>query len=227
MKPSLRQIKTNYKGIIFDLDGTLVDSMWMWRAIDIEYLARFGLELPDDYQKSIEGLSFHEVAVYTKERFGIPDDPEKMKQDWNEMAIEFYRTRVPVKPGVHRFLKELRNAGIKLGIATSNSRTLLETVLHAQHIASYFDVIATGCEVAHGKPFPDIYLHVAEGLDVKPSDCLVFEDVEAGVQAAIAAGMSVCSVYDPFSETRKERLKEQSDYYIMSYEELFDEDSEG
>ena len=99
--------------------------------------------------------------------------------------------------------------------------------MHAQHIASYFDVIATGCEVAHGKPFPDIYLHVAEGLDVKPSDCLVFEDVEAGVQAAIAAGMSVCSVYDPFSETKKERLKEQSDYYIMSYEELFDEDSEG
>lgn len=227
MKPSLRQIKTDYKGIIFDLDGTLIDSMWMWRAIDIEYLGRFGYELPDDYQKSIEGLSFHEVALYTKDRFGIPDDPEKMKQDWNDMAIEFYRTRVPVKPGVRRFLNELQKAGIKLGIATSNSRMLLETVLNAQKISPYFDVIATGCEVEHGKPFPDIYLHVAEGLGVKPSECLVFEDVEAGIQAALAAGMSVCTVYDPFSESSQERLKEQSDYYIRSYEELFDEDSEG
>ncbi|MBO4281516.1 MAG: HAD family phosphatase [Lachnospiraceae bacterium] len=227
MKPSLQKILTQFKGVIFDLDGTLVDSMWMWRAIDVEYLARFGYELPDDYQKSIEGLSFHEVAVYTKERFHIPDDPEKMKQDWNDMALECYETRVPVKPGVRQFLNELRKAGIRMGIATSNSRTLLETVLGAQKIRPYFDVIATGCEVEHGKPFPDIYLHVAEGLGVKPSDCLVFEDVEAGIRAAVAAGMSVCTVYDPFSESSQETLKEQSDYYIRSYEELFDENSEG
>lgn len=224
MKPSLERIKNTYKGIIFDLDGTLVDSMWMWRAIDIEYLAKFGYELPDDYQKSIEGLSFHEVAIYTKERFGIPDDPETMKQQWNDMAVEFYRTRVPVKPGVRRFLDYLKECGIRLGIATSNSRTLLETVLNAQQIRPYFDVITTGCEVEHGKPYPDIYLHVAGNLGIAPSECLVFEDVEAGIQAANAAGMQVCTVYDPFSESSQERLKECSDYYIRSYEELFDED---
>ena len=83
MKLSTDLIRRQYKAVIFDLDGTLIDSMWMWRDIDIEYLGRFGHELPDDYQKTIEGYSFDEVAQYTKERFGIPDDPEDMKAEWN------------------------------------------------------------------------------------------------------------------------------------------------
>ena len=79
-----------YKGVIFDLDGTLVDSMWMWEAIDIEYLARFGIELPPDLQKKISGMSFSETAVYFKETFKIPDSLEKIKQTWNEMAFYKY-----------------------------------------------------------------------------------------------------------------------------------------
>lgn len=223
MKPSIKWIKENIKGIIFDLDGTLVDSMWMWHAIDVEYLAGFGLELPDDYQSKIEGLSFHEVAVYTKERFHIPDSTDQMKDDWNRMAYSFYQNRVPLKSGVLQLLNVLKENGIRLGIATSNSRELLECVLNSHQIMQYFDVIATSSEVTRGKPAPDIYLHVSDLLCVSPDNILVFEDVLAGIQSGKAAGMQVCGVYDAYSLQPRDELEAVSDYYIESFEDLLHE----
>lgn len=227
MKPSVNWIKNQVKGVIFDLDGTLIDSMSMWDDIDIEYLARFGYDLPDDYQKKIEGLSFHEVAVYTKERFQIPDSIEQMMQDWNDMAFAFYRERVPLKPGVRDFLRFLKEQNIPCGIATSNSPELLGAVLTSLKIRDCFSVMVTGSEVEHGKPAPDIYLHAAGHLGLKPSECLVFEDVEAGMEAARAAGMSVCAVYDKHSKISVSDAEALSDYYLNSFEELDYEAVEG
>ena len=97
--------------VLFDLDGTLVDSMWMWEAIDVEYLGRYGLECPSDLQKAIEGMSFSETAVYFKERFNLPDSIEEIKQAWVEMSLEKYQKEVPVKPGVREFLEEISIRG--------------------------------------------------------------------------------------------------------------------
>ena len=210
----------NIDAVIFDLDGTLVDSMWMWREIDIEYLAGFGIELPDDLQSCIEGMSFTETAVYFRERFGITDDIEDIKKCWNEMAWDMYAHRVGLKPGVGDFLKKLKKSGIRTGIASSNSVELVETVLNALNIRDYFDEIHTSCEVEHGKPFPDIFLLTAERLHVSPARCLVFEDILPGIEAARAAGMKVCAVYDDFSKMETSLKKERSDYYIEDYTEI-------
>ena len=78
------------KAVLFDLDGTLVDSMWMWKAIDVEYLGRYQIELPEDLGECIEGMSFTETAYYMKKRFQIPEDVETIKQTWNEMAHDKY-----------------------------------------------------------------------------------------------------------------------------------------
>lgn len=99
--------------VLFDLDGTLVDSMWMWEAIDVEYLGRYGLECPSDLQKAIEGMSFSETAVYFKERFNLPDSIEEIKQAWVEMSLEKYQKEVPVKPGVREFLEEISIRALK------------------------------------------------------------------------------------------------------------------
>lgn len=98
----------NIEAVIFDLDGTLVDSMWMWKTIDIEYLARFGLEFPQDLQSSIEGMSFSETAVYFKKRFNLPDSIDQIKSDWNQMAWDKYLYEVPLKEGVREFLEYLK-----------------------------------------------------------------------------------------------------------------------
>lgn len=208
------------KAVIFDLDGTLADSMWIWRQIDIEYLGKFGIPLPENLQKSIEGMSFHETAVYFKERFNIPDSLEQMKDEWNAMAWDKYEHEVPLKPGVTEFLSECRSRGILLGIATSNSRALLENIANTHRLHDYFQCILTGSDVVKGKPAPDIYLAVAEKLGVDPAHCLVFEDIIPGIQAGLNAGMKVCAVEDAYSADTRVQKQELADYYIVDYSEI-------
>ncbi len=210
------------EAVIFDLDGTLVDSMWMWKSIDIEYLAKFGQEMPEDLQHCIEGMSFSETAVYFKERFGLPDSLEQIKSDWNEMAWEKYRNEVPLKEGVTEFLTYLRQNQIPAGIATSNSRELVDLIIEQHDLKGYFTSIRTSCEVAKGKPSPDIYLLVAEDLGVPPQRCLVFEDVLQGVMAGKNADMKVCAVYDEYSEKDQEEKIKLSDYYVNSISEVLE-----
>lgn len=206
--------------VIFDLDGTLVDSMWMWEIIDVEYLDRFGLDFPTDLQGSIEGMSFSETAIYFKQRFNLPDSLSQIKSDWNKMAWDKYLHEVPLKEGVKEFLDYLKENKIPAGIATSNSRELVDLIINKHNISEYFASIRTSCEVEKGKPSPDIYLLVAMDLMVEPDRCLVFEDVIQGVMAGKNANMRVCSVYDKFSEKDDEQKIRLSDYYIRSMKEV-------
>lgn len=207
--------------VIFDMDGSLVDSMWMWRAIDIEYLGRFGIGLPEDLQSRIEGMSFGETAVYFKEHFPIPHSVEQIMEDWNRMAWDKYLYEVPLKTGIPEFLEGCRENGISLGIATSNSRELAENVAAVHNLRNYFTCFMTGSDVVRGKPAPDIYLAAAEYLGVPPSRCLVFEDIVAGIMAGRNAGMRVCAVEDAYSVHDRENKKRLADYYIEDYTGLF------
>ncbi len=208
------------QAVIFDLDGTLVDSMWMWGAIDEEYLGRYGLSCPEDLQKVIEGMSFSETAAYFKERFQMKDSIEEIKQAWVDMSLEKYKHEVPLKPGAREFLELLARRGIPAGIATSNGREMVDAVLESLDIARYFRAVATACEVAAGKPAPDIYLEVARRLGAEPARCLVFEDVPAGIQAGKRAGMTVIAVEDDFSKEMRQEKEQLADGRIDDYYEL-------
>lgn len=208
------------KAVIFDLDGTLVDSMWMWKTIDIEFLKARGLDCPGDLQKAIEGMSFTETAGYFKERFHLSESLEDIKGIWTEMSIEKYKKEVPLKPGAGEFLHHLISNGIKAGIATSNGRNIVDAVIKALNIGEYFQVITTACEVNAGKPAPDIYLKVAEDLKAAPRECLVFEDIPAGILAGKRAGMKVCAVDDEFSREMEEEKRHLADYFIHDYFEI-------
>lgn len=227
IQDSIRNRIHNKKAFLFDLDGTLVDSMWIWESIDVEYLDRFGLELPEDLHSCIEGMSFSETARYFKERFSIPDTLEKMKSDWNRMAWEKYTQEVPLKSGIREFLRYHRARGVKMAVATSNSRELAEAVIAVHGLTDTFDVIVTGCDVAHGKPSPDVYLEAAVRLGVDPLECLVFEDVVAGIQAGRNAGMEVAAVEDAYSLYQERQKKELADLYIADYQELLPAESRG
>lgn len=208
------------KAVIFDLDGTLVDSMWMWKEIDREYLGRYGLKLPEDLQRSIEGMSFTETAHYFKEHFQIPESIEQMKKTWNEMAWEKYEKQTPLKEGAKEFLDFLKEQKISMAIATSNSRELVDMVTRVHHIYDYFSAIITGCEVEKGKPAPDVYLKAAAEIGAEPEDCLVFEDIVQGIMAGKNAGMRVCAVEDVYSMFQDKEKRELADYYITDYKEL-------
>lgn len=210
----------NIKAVLFDLDGTLVDSMWIWKSIDIEYLGGFGIELPGDLQSCIEGMSFTETAEYMKMRFQIPDSVEIMKETWNRMAWEKYTKEVKLKEGALSFLQYCKKYGIKLGIATSNSKELVTGALKALDVYQFFDAVVTGCEVEHGKPAPDVYLEAAKRCKVLPKNCLVFEDIIAGIKAGKAAGMLVCAIEDAYSAEQKEEKRRLADFYINDYRDI-------
>lgn len=214
----------NIQAVIFDLDGTLMDSMWIWEDIDITYLKKFGKECTPGLQQIIEGMSMTETAIYFKKIFQIPDSLEKMKSDWNDMARDKYLNEILPKPGAREFVQYLREKGIKTGIASSNSWELIEGVLKANEMEHLFDSIHSCCEVENGKPSPDIYLLVAKELGVNPQHCLVFEDVPMGILAGINAGMKTCGVADEASEDQREEKQRLADYYINDFRELLSDD---
>lgn len=210
----------NFDAVIFDFDGTLVDSMWMWRQIDIEFLGERGIALPEDLQERIEGMSFNETAKEFQKIFSLKETVEELTSIWNQMAYKKYESEITLKPGAKDFIKRAKSMGLKLGIASSNSIELITVATHSLGIHEYFDDILSANDVARGKPFPDVYLKSADNLKVLPSRCLVFEDITKGIEAGKNAGMTVCAVDDDYSSESIVEKKAKADYYIYDYKEI-------
>ena len=214
---------TEKKAVIFDMDGTLIDSMWVWHSVDEIYMQKYHLIEPDDFHEEMEGMSFAEVADYFLRAFpNLMLTTAEIMEEWHQLAMDKYRNEVQLKEGALEFLLSLKEQGICLGIATSNSRELAEAVLDAHGIRNLFDCILTSDEAKAGKPAPDVYLKVAEKLNVLPAQCLVFEDVPKGILAGKNAGMRVCAVEDLFSAEQIQEKRKLADYYISDYQQVLD-----
>ncbi|MGL4346129.1 MAG: pseudouridine synthase [Cellulosilyticaceae bacterium] len=211
------------EAVIFDLDGTLIDSMWVWTHIDEAYLGPLGIPVPDDMHQELEGMSFTETAHYFKNRFGLEHTVDEIKDSWNTIAQKMYDEDVLLKEHLLPFLDYLKSNNIKMGIATSNSIPLVKGILKRFDLDQYFDVIRTSCEVEKGKPHPDVYLSVADELKIDPKHCLVFEDIPNGVLAGKRAGMQVWAIEDRQDQTTQSKLKEMSDRYICDYQEALEQ----
>ena len=218
-----KEILKDTDAVLFDLDGTVVDSMGIWHDIDCEYFSKCKMKLPDDYQRKIEGLSFYETAVFTRDNYFPHLTAEKLMDDWNKMAYDHYANLVQPKECIKEFLTKLSEMGIKMGIATSNSALLCKATLKNNGLIAYFDSILTGEECGAGKPSPDVYLNSAKALGVDPSRCLVFEDICKGIIAGKRAGMTTVAVHDDYSADQWDEKCSLSDYSIMSYREITDE----
>ena len=215
-----KTITEETKAVIFDMDGTLIDSMWIWPDIDDYYIRKYHLTLPEDFHRAIEGKSYHETARYFRDTFDMELTTEEIMEEWTSLAYQRYTQEVTLKPGAEEFLRYGKERGILFGIATSNGRTLTEAALKALRIEEYFTSARTSGEVEAGKPKPDIYLKVAEDMQVQPEHCLVFEDVPMGILAGKRAGMKVCAVYDEFSRLLDLEKKQLADYYVRDFRDV-------
>lgn len=211
----------DFKGAIFDLDGTLLDSLDIWCEIDIKFLKSRGLEVTPDYSEAVKPLGFREAAAYTIARFGLKETPEDVIREWHRMSIEAYGSTIPLKPYAKEFLIYLKSRGVKLATATASSEELFIPALKNNGIFDLFDAFVTISDVGRGKGFPDVYLKAAEKIGLPPCECAVFEDIYPGVKGAKDGNFYTVAVYDKHSEKEREKIAEISDLYIMDFGELF------
>ena len=205
------------RGCIFDLDGTLFDSMDVWSDIGPSSLKKRGIVPPADYAKAIFVMSFAQSAIYTIERFGLRCTPESLMKEWDEAAAQAYANEVRLKPGVREYLAALRERGFKLGVATTLHWRVYHPALERHRLLDTFDVLCGADEVASPKSSPEIYLLCAKRLGLEPAQCVVFEDLLVAVKTAKSIGMHVCGVYDNASSRDWEEIKKTAHNVIESF----------
>lgn len=210
----------NIKAAIFDLDGTLFDSLGVWKDIDIRFLSKRGFDVPTDYAKNISSLSFRQVAEYTVNYFNLKESVDEIIDEWFNMAKYEYANNIFLKPYAKEFLFKLKQSGVKLCTATNLPHVLSDSALKNNGIYNIFDTFCDTQEVGKSKQFPDIFYLAAEKLNVSANDCAVFEDIPSNILSAKTAGIYTCGVYDSHSEYYKHDLIKYSDIYIESYKEF-------
>lgn len=188
------------EGVIFDLDGTLLDSTWVWSQIDTDFLKKRGFEVPKDYSTAIMAMGFEEVAKYTIKRFLLQETKEDVMAEWDAMARDAYAHDVKLKKGVKELLLWLKKQDIKMAVATSNSASLFEPCLKNLGIYDWFHSFTETGDVKRGKEFPDVYLKAAEKMRVNPGNCFVFEDILPAVLGAKKGGFQTVLVREPTKE---------------------------
>lgn len=209
-----------FKGAIFDLDGTLLDSMHIWHDVDEEFFRRRNLEVSPEYIEVIKNMHLKAAAVYTKKKYNIKEDIDEIVEEWLDLCTDAYLHKVDLKEGVYDFLKLLYDNGIKMSFATASERQVCEGTLKNHGIFDFFSAYAYVSEINIGKTEPDIYLLAAERMGVAPEDCIVFEDILEGISGAKKGKFITCGVYDKSSADDEDRIRKIADYYINSFTEL-------
>lgn len=189
-----------FDAVLFDLDGTLIDSEPIGvRALDM-FLARYGYTAPPGFIQRLVGRRAYDNALVMIEEFDLPLTVEALINEERQLVADLVERNVERLPGATQLLHTLRERNIPIAVATSSLRSYLTMVLRKFGWSELFDATVTGEEVAHGKPAPDIFLRAAELLRVPPTRCLVLEDAPHGVAAGVAAGATVIAI--PNSVTR-------------------------
>ncbi|MBN7773102.1 HAD family hydrolase [Clostridium aminobutyricum] len=210
----------NIKGAIFDMDGTLLESMHIWETVGSDYLKNCGIEPAADLREQIKTLSLRDCAEYFYLQYGLDVPIEEIMSGINETIADFYAKEVWLKPGALQLLEKLAQRGVVMCIATATDRELVEAALKTTNIRHFFKEILTCTEVGAGKESPAIFEKALTVMGVPKSETVVFEDALHAIQTAKKAGFKVIAVGDPFSEPDREEIIQIADYYYDTLEEM-------
>lgn len=206
-------------GAIFDLDGTLMDSMFIWDTIGSDYLLSRGITPHENLNETFKNMSLYQAALYYQAEYGLTDSAETIIDGVNRMIEYIYRNQVLAKSGTFTFLEQLKKRHIKMCVATSTDRHLAEITLENNKILSYFDEIFTCGDIGHGKDEPNIFHAAHDFLKTPLESTWIFEDALYAVRTAKASGMPVVGVYDK-SEKNLQSVSSLADIFIHSFDEM-------
>lgn len=207
----------DFEAAIFDLDGTLLDSMEIWEHIDISFLTKRNLLIPKNYVTEICTRSFEEAAQYTIDLFGLSENKEDIIKEWYDMAAYEYAHHVRLLPHARDYLLRLKAAGIKLAVATGLPEKLYLPCLENNAVLELFDALCSTDEVLRGKEHPDVFELAAYKVGIQPGRCIVFDDVLPAIKSAKRAGMLAYGVYDKYSECCRIEMERLADCYLFDW----------
>lgn len=205
------------RAAIFDVDGTLLDTMPVWENAGEIFLKKHGIQAEAQLGKKLYKMSMQEGAEYLRSRYGLDISPKGIIDGVAEVVIDFYRYEAQFKPGAREFLEALRAKDIPMAIATANEKSTVETALERLGTGGYFTEILTCSALNTSKMKPDIFMKAADVLGAHPFEAWVFEDSYHAAKTARDAGFRVAAVYDRYSEDELEQLKQAADIYMEEY----------
>lgn len=205
--------------LIFDLDGTLIDSNGVWVEVDKVFLAKRNAPYTKEYYEGVAHTILTNCAIFTKEYLNLEESCEEIIAEWMELAEGQYQN-IPLKSGVRAYLDRCREVGHRMVIFTACVPEHCRAALEHHDLLSYFERVIYAQELGADKKSPTIFRKVAEMLDVSPKECVLFDDSLSACKAAKAAGMTVVGVHDPFFKDSEPDMRELCDQYIMGFDSL-------
>lgn len=204
------------KGAIFDFDGTLVDSMFIWETFGEDYLRTLGKEPKENLRDTFSDFTLEQAAEYYQKHYGVTLSVEEIVTGVNRMVAETYRNKVGLKSGVAKFLQKFYSKGVKMCVATLTDKYLVDEVLERLGVRKYFAEIFTTAEIGKSKKEPHIYRRALAYMGTDKSETLVFEDAFYALMTAKNDGFKVAAVYDK-SEANQVMMRANADYYVSDY----------
>lgn len=208
------------KGAIFDVDGTLLDSMPVWWRVSERFFENHGIEVTNERFAEYKEMRLEDSLPVIREEFKLDMSISDMISEFQRLAAEEYRDSVQLKPYAKEYMEQLKNDGVKIAIATSGYEGLCKAAFERLGVWAMIDARAFSDEVGVDKSNPDVYLLAAKKIGVKPSECTVYEDITAGISGAKKGGFKTCAVFDESNKDDTETLKQLADKYITSWSEL-------
>lgn len=207
------------RGAIFDVDGTLLDSMYLWDRVGEDYLQGKGIAPLPDMEERVRTMSMMQIAQYCQQAYGMTEPAQQIIDEINGMVLEKYRNEVQPKPGVKALLSMLREKGVALAVATASDRCLIEEALERTGLLPYFDVFLTCSEVGAGKDSPAIFYAACKAMDTRPEETVLFEDSLYSMKTAKKEGFLVAAVFDESAAGETEEIQQLADWYVQTPEE--------
>ena len=204
-----------FKGVIFDLDGTLLDSMKVWENVDRDFLTENGVVYTPDVSDIVKKMTVTESAIFFITRFGLDLTARQVIDRIEEMVSEKYNNSIPLKKDAFETVKRLYDSGIKMCVATATYNSLAYAALKRLEIFDMLEFVLTCQDVNAGKDDPVIFTKAAEMLGLDKNDVMVVEDSLHCIETAKKAGFFTAAVYDPIAKNEWENIKETADAAFM------------